>query len=165
MILGAILFALLLGAFVFLVLPSGSAWRRGASAAIFVLLVAIVFTGSLELLGRPKPLRLEWRDAREAEVVSASLREGQGIYVWLQFDGATEPRAYVLPWDIQMAQQLQTAMQQGQARGTQVKMTKPLSPGIDKREPKFYAAPQRALPAKAYNQVSPITYEGSGDHS
>jgi hypothetical protein len=162
MILGAILFALLLGAFVFLVLPSGNAWRRGASATIFVLLVAIVFAGSLELLGRPKPLRLEWREAREAEVVSASLREGQGIYVWLQFDGMNEPRAYVLPWDIKMAQQLQTAMQQGQARGTSVKMTKPFSPGIDKREPKFYAAPQRALPAKSYNQVSPINYEGSG---
>src|SRR5439155_8060597 len=118
MILGAILFALLLGAFVFLVLPSGNAWRRGASATIFVLLVAIVFAGSLELLGRPKPLRLEWRDAREAEVVSASLREGQGIYGWLQFDGMNEPRAYVLPWDIKMSQQLQTAMQQGQATGT-----------------------------------------------
>jgi hypothetical protein len=103
-----------------------SGWRRGASAAIFVLLVAIVFAGSLGLLGRPKPLRLEWRDAREAEVVSASLREGQGIYVWLQFDGVSEPCAYVLPWDIKMAQRLQTAMQQGQAKDTQVKMTKAL---------------------------------------
>src|SRR5262249_14698039 len=103
MILGAVLFALLLGTFVFLVLPSGTAWRRGASAAIFVLLVAIVFAGSLELLGRPKPLRLEWRDAREAEVVSASLREGQGIYVLLTFEGARERGSYFLPWEIRMS--------------------------------------------------------------
>ena len=156
MIISAILFALLLGAFVFLVLPRGKGWQRGASATIFVVLIAVVYAGSIELLSRPKPLRLEWRDAKEAQVVSASLREGEGIYVWLQFDGASEPRSYILPWNMKTAQQLQTAMQEGQAKGTDVKMTMPsASSGLDDREPKFYAEPQQALPDKDYGASSP----------
>jgi len=156
MIISAILFALLLGAFVFLVLPRGNAWQRTASATIFVVLITVVYAGSIELLSRPKPLRLEWRDAKEAQVVSASMREGQGIYVWLQFDGASEPRSYILPWDMKMAQQLQTAMQEGQQKGTDVKMTMPFSSsGLDDREPKFYAMPQQALPDKNYGASSP----------
>jgi len=156
MIISAILFALLLGAFVFLVLPRGNSWQRAASATIFVVLLAVVYAGSIDLLSRPKPLRLEWRDAKEAQVVSASMREGEGIYVWLQFDGASEPRSYILPWDMKTAQQLQTAMQEGQAKGTDVKMTMPSgSSGLDDREPKFYAMPQQAPPDKNYGNSEP----------
>jgi len=150
MIISAILFALLLGAFVFLVLPRGSSWQRAASATIFVILLAVVYGGSIELLSRPKPLRLEWRDAKDAQVVSASLREGEGIYVWLQLDGTSEPRSYILPWNMKVAQQLQTAMQEGQAQGTGVKMVMPFASGLDERDPKFYAMPQPALPDKDY---------------
>ncbi|HZT18407.1 MAG TPA: hypothetical protein VFA23_03330 [Dongiaceae bacterium] len=164
MIASAVLFALILGLFVFLVLPYGRPWQRAISAAVFLVLVVVVFGGSVELLSRPKPLRLEWRDTREAQVVSASLREGQGIYIWIEFDGSSEPRSYILPWNIKTAQQLQTAMRQGQARGTAVKMSMPgASAGLDDREPKFYAKPQQPLPDKSYNQSSPIVYQPS-DH-
>ena len=135
MILSAAIFALLLGAFIFLVLPRGRLWQRATSATVFLVLIAVVYVGSVELLSRPKPLRLEWRDAAQATVLGATLREGQGIYVWLEVAGADEPRAYVLPWDIQMAQQLQNAMQEGQANGTAVQMSMPFEPGLDDREP------------------------------
>lgn len=161
MIFSAAIFALLLGAFIFIVLPRGRLWQRATSATTFLVLIAVVYGGSVELLSRPKPLRLEWRQAAEAKVLGASLREGEGIYVWLQMTGADEPRAYVLPWDMQMAQQLQEAMKEGQTNGTDVQMSMPFDPGLDDREPKFYAAPQQALPDKNYSGSDTIIYRGS----
>jgi len=162
MIISAAIFALLLGAFIFLVLPHGRMWQRATAATVFLVLIGVVYVGSVELLSRPKPMRLEWRDVAQAKVIGATMREGEGIYVWLEVPGANEPRAYALPWDMPMAQQLQTAMQEGQANGTDVQMTMPFDPGLDDREPKFYAAPQQALPEKAYIQVSPVVPDRTG---
>src|SRR5262245_66623964 len=100
----AVAFALLLGAFIFLVLPRGRLWQRATSATIFLVLIGVVYGGSIELLSRPKPLRLEWRDATEAKVLGATMREGEAVYVWLEVPGADMPRAYALPWDLPSAQ-------------------------------------------------------------
>jgi hypothetical protein len=157
MIVSGLAFALLLGAFIFMVLPQARLWQRTASAALFVVLVAVVYAGSAELLGRPKPMRLEWRDAQHAQVLGASMRENEAIYVWLQVEGQSEPRAYRLPWSIQAAQQLQTAMQEGEANGTGVQMTMTGDNGLDQREPKFYATPQAALPDKNYSRIGTLS--------
>src|SRR5262245_51642132 len=158
MILSALAFAVLLGAFVFLVLPCGRRWQRTASAILFMALVAIVYVGSAELLGRPKPLRLEWRDAQHAQVLGSSMRENDAIYLWVQFDDDSEPRAYRLPWSMEAAQQLQTATQEGEANGTGVQMSLSSSDsGLDEREPKFYAAPQPALPDKRYGRIGALS--------
>jgi hypothetical protein len=158
MILSAFAFALLLGAFVFLVLPRGRLWQRTASAGLFVVLVAIVYAGAAEILGRPKPLRMEWRDPQHAKVLASSMRENDAIYLWLQFDNGAEPRAYRLPWSIEAAQQLQTATQQGEASGTGVQMTMTAGDrGLDEREPKFYAEPQAPLPDKNYGRLGALS--------
>jgi hypothetical protein len=156
----AVAFALLLGTFIFLVLPRGRLWQRATSATVFLVLIAVVYGGSIELLSRPKPLRLElWQEADKAKVLGASMREGEAIYVWLQFPGTDEPRAYILPWDMKMAQQLQNAMQEGQSNGTDVNMSKPFDSGLDDREPKFYATPQQALPDKNYSGGDTLVFE------
>jgi hypothetical protein len=147
----AIAFALLLGAFIFLVLPCGRRWQRAAATSLFLVLIAVLYGGSLELLGRAKPLRLElWQQADRAKVVAATMREGVAIYVWLEFPASDEPRAYAMPWNTQMAQELQSAMQESQANGTEVNMSKPFEAGLDDREAKFYATPQQPLPEKNY---------------
>ena len=64
MIVSAIVFALLLGAFIFLILPRAGLARRAFRWVSSCVLIAIVYGGSIELLGRPKPLRLEWRGGR-----------------------------------------------------------------------------------------------------
>jgi hypothetical protein len=159
MILFAIIFALLLGAFVFLILPRAGLARRAFSVGMFVVLIAVVYGGCVEVLGRPKPLRLEWRDVADAQVVSAVPVENQGIYVWLIVPGASEPCAYVLPWSLQAAQQLQEAMSQAEADGTAVRMTMPAEPSLDDREPLFYAMPQPAMPPKDYQDGRPLVYQ------
>jgi hypothetical protein len=158
MIVSAIVFALLLGAFIFLILPRAGLVRRALSVGIFVLLIALVYGGSIELLGRPKPLRLEWRDAADARVVSALPVENEAIYVWLMMSESSEPCAYALPWSLQAAQQLQEAMSQAEAAGTTVRMTMPFEASLDDREPMFYAMPQPAMPPKEYQEGSPLVH-------
>ena len=159
MIISAIVFALLLGAFVFLILPRAGLARRTLSVGMFVVLIAVVYGGCIELLGRPKPLRLEWRDAADAEVVSAVPVENKAIYVWLIMPDSSEPCAYVLPWSLQAAQQLQEAMSQAEADGTAVRMTMPFESSLDDREPMFYAMPQPAMPPKDYQHGSPLVHQ------
>jgi hypothetical protein len=159
MIISAIVFALLLGTFIFLILPRAGLARRALSVGIFVLLIAVVYGGAIELLGRPKPLRLEWRDAADAQVLSAVPVENEAIYLWLIRPDSSEPRAYVLPWSVQAAQQLQEAMSQAQADGTAVRMTMPFESGLEDREPMFYAMPQPAMPPKDYQGEPPLVYQ------
>jgi hypothetical protein len=161
MIIFAIVFALLLGAFVFLILPRAGLARRTLSVGVFLVLIGIVYGGAVELLGRPKPLRLEWRDAAHAQVLSALPVESKAIYLWLVMPGAAEPSAYVLPWSLQAAQQLQEAMSQAEADGTGVRMTLPFEPSLDDREPMFYALPQPAMPPKDY-EGGPLVYRQPG---
>jgi hypothetical protein len=158
MIVSAIVFALLLGLFVFGVLPRQSGRRRYVSVGVFIALVAVVYGGTIEVMSKPKPVSLEWRDVSEAKVLGASLREGEAIYVWLEIEGADAPLAYELPWSQEAAQQLQGAMSAAAEMGTAVAMTQPFDSGLDDREPKFYATPQPAMPVKDYAAVA----EGDG---
>jgi hypothetical protein len=164
MIFGAIAFALLLGAFVFRVLPRGVVWQRSASAALFVLLVGLVYGGAVELMGQPKPMRLEWRGGmEEADVLGASMAEGEAIYVLLQAPDGSPPRFYEIPWTEPAAEALQQAMREGQENGTGVKMAgggQGGQPGNDTREPMFYAEPQQALPDKNYRTAQSTDLTG-----
>jgi hypothetical protein len=154
---GAI-FALLLGIYVFAVLPQAGLFRRAISVGIFLALVAVIYGGASELLGRPKPLWLEWRSADKAQVVSAVPVENQAIYLWITVPASPEPRTYVLPWSQEAAQQLQNAMNEAEADGTQVEMAMALAGDPDHAEPVFYAKPQPPLPLKDYRGGEALTY-------
>ena len=164
MIIAAIIFALLLGAYVFLLLPRARTAQRGVAIGVFFVLVGLVYGGAMELLGRPKPLRLEWRDGAAAEVVSAVPVEDKAIYLWVAMPDEPEPRAYVLPWSTQVAQQLQDAMNAAEAQGTQVEMASSMEQGLDQDEPLFYARPQPPMPAKNYQVAGPLVY-AQPDHA
>ncbi|PZV34005.1 hypothetical protein [Mesorhizobium kowhaii] len=160
MMIAPIIFALLLGAFIFVILPHAGFVRRTLSVGIFLALITVVYVGASELLGRPKPMTLEWRDTAKAQVVGAFPIENEAIYVWLTTPGSAEPRFYVLPWSQQAAQQLQDAMGKAEADGTGVEMKmQATDAGLDTREPMFYARPQPALPTKDYQRgASPLVY-------
>src|SRR5262249_4630144 len=111
----------------------------------------------IDLLGRPKPVRLEWRDLQEAEVLSSSVRENHAIYVWLQASPDSEPLSYALPWDIKMAQQLQTAMEEGEASGTGVQMNMSRETGNAPGARLFSPLPRPPLPDKNYSAIPLVT--------
>lgn len=90
---------------------------RSGYARLFILVFALLaygalFTGPLQLLSYAKPTSMEWvnRNVEEAEVLHAELREGDGIYLLLDWYGT--PRYYKLNWDPDLAQQLIEAMEE-----------------------------------------------------
>lgn len=139
-------------------------WVRGVAVATAMLFVPLALIALIGLLSRPKPVALEWDGAglRDARVIAASLREGEAIYVWLQIDRDGAPRAYVLPWDRQQAEDLQRAMREARAKRTGLRMRQPFEPTWDRREPRFYALPQPPMPPKTPPGEAPATYVRPG---
>ena len=115
-----------------------------SALALTAVLMASSYGGFVELLGRPKPASLEWvAQNEEATVVGARMREGEAIYLWLELESPSEPRAYVLPWSQSNAEQLQRAMQEVESKGGQVRMRGPFQAQQETEEQLFYAQPQR----------------------
>jgi len=139
--------------------PRRLAVKLLAVAGVTLFLPA-VYAGFAQLLALPKPVALEWwqAHAEEATVLAASLREDEAIYVWLQLEGVDEPRAYALPWQRDLAEQLQAAQREADESQTQVQMRFPFEDSLDDRDPKFYAMPQPQLPAKDLDRTPPQTY-------
>jgi hypothetical protein len=153
--------ALILGAFAFVGLPFGSHTRRTLVSASFAVIIAVVFFGYSDMLGRPKSTRLEVLRSgdREAKVLGSYIREGSGIYLWLLLPGAGEPRYYVRPWDRASAQALQKAIEDdAQQHGGGIVMQVPFERSWEKREPVFHALPQPKLPDKGAAPPPSITY-------
>lgn len=132
--------------------------------ATMVLFLPLAYASLVGLLSKPKPVDLEWwlAEAAEAEVVASRMVENEGIYLWLQLVGISEPRAYVLPWDRASAEQLQQALREAEQNQSGVQMRLPFEPSLDNREPKFYALPQPALPPKDLVQPPPEFYQPPG---
>jgi hypothetical protein len=84
--------------------PRRLAMKLLAVAGVTLFLPA-AYAGFAQLLALPKPVALEWWQARteEATVLAASLREDEAIYLWLQLKDVSEPRAYELPWHLSFA--------------------------------------------------------------
>ncbi len=125
-------------------------WLKLSALGLSGLMMATAYTGLVNLLGRPKPANLEWALATvpDATVLGATMRENEAIYLWLKFEGNPEPLSYALPWNLEMAKELQNAMRQAKGSGTKVRMRNPFDRSLDRVEPMFYAEPQPALPLK-----------------
>lgn len=124
--------------------------QKIGALALAALLFPLTFAALAELLSRSKPVALEWwsNRAESADVLAAHIKEDEGVHLWLMLEGENEPRAFVLPWDLRMAEALQEAMNQAEQDGSNVKMRLPFERSFDQREPRFYALPIPGLPPK-----------------
>lgn len=124
---------------------------RVGSVALLALTAAVAYGAFNDLLSRPKPAALEFSrpGIEEVEVLGAALREGQGIYLWLRLPDVTEPRYYVLPWRLGLAEELQKTMREAERNRSGLIMRLPFEKGLEERDvPRFYAVPQPKLPDK-----------------
>jgi hypothetical protein len=128
------------------------------------LYVPLGYASLSELMSTPKPVSLEWWLSRtnEATVLASSIREGKGIYLWLQLTNVEEPRAYVLPWKKELAEDLQKAMREAESAESGVGVRLPFEPSLENQEPKFYALPQPAMPPKDMTDPPPTYYKQPG---
>ncbi|MDX1432774.1 MAG: hypothetical protein R3286_10035 [Gammaproteobacteria bacterium] len=125
-------------------------WMKVSALVLVTGFLPTVYLSYADLLSRPKPANLEWwhENADEATVVASRLRENESIFLWLEVQGVGEPRAYVMPWQQELAKQLHGAQREAEANGTEVRMRKPFRFRSEEQEPLFYAEPQPPLPAK-----------------
>ena len=143
--------ALLLGAFAFIGLPAMTRRCRAGIASFFAILLAVLFFGYSDMLGRPKSTTLELTraGAEDVKVLGSYMLEGKGVYLWVQFPSVDEPRYYQLPWDENTAKALQEAVRKNaDNHGGGVRMRLPFEFSWDRREPLFYQTPQPKLPDK-----------------
>jgi len=136
-------------------------WIRAGALAVAVLFLPLAYVSFASLLSKPKPVDLEWwlGEADEATVLSSSIQEDVGIFLWLQLAEIEEPRAYVLPWSRDLAEQLQEAAREAEEQDGKLRMRMPFEPSLDELEPKFYAMPQPALPPKDLDRPPPKMYQ------
>ena len=102
-------------------------WVKASAVGATALVMGIAYVGFLDLLSKPKPVRMEWamRSVEEAQLLGSMTSEGEAIYVWLRIVGVSEPRAYVMPWSRIVAQQLQEAMQEARDNRNGVRIRRP----------------------------------------
>jgi len=151
-----LLFAALSALALLLVLVS-LRWSRNSRGRtlillLFAMMLPAAYAAPASLLGRAKPVTLEWLGSKvqEATVLSAIFKEDEAIYLTLLWGPA--PNLYKLPWDRNMAEQLQQAMREADRNGTHPMMKLPFEKSWDDREPRFYALPQPKMPDKPYEQ-------------
>jgi hypothetical protein len=136
-------------------------WLKVSALVLALLFLPATYVSVVELLSRPKPIALEWKQPNfaEAKVLAADMREGENIYLWLRMPGVEEPRFYVLPWDQELAKQLHSAQRDASARGTAVHARNLFKTSQNREQPKFYAMPQPALPPKQPPVYDPLIFE------
>ncbi len=127
-------------------------WIKICAVLATALFMPAAYAGLFDLLSRPKPIAFEWIEAsaKEAMVLGATIREGEAIYLWLLIDGVMEPRYYVMPWSLELAQELQTVLRQARGGDGGVAMRLPFERSLARDYPIFYKTPQPAFPLKDY---------------
>lgn len=140
---------------------------KGTALATTIVFLPLAYGSMAGLLGKPKPTGLAWwsDNGAEATVLASRIEEDEAIYLWLQLPDVSEPRAYVLPWNRDAAEELQDAEREAQENGTQLKMRLPFEPSLEDRERKFYALPQPALPRKPHPGPGPEVFEPRGQEA
>lgn len=124
---------------------------RASGLVVFVAIVGTSFFAFVELLGRPKPIDFAsvGNATEAATVISSYYREEEAIYLWIRGNDEPEPRAYVLPWDIEAAKDLQKAKAKAEAQGTEVTVRKgKKSKNSGRGEWEFSTTDHKTLPAK-----------------
>ena len=102
---------------------------RVIASCVVVLFLPTVYLQFTELLSKPKPIAFEWyeRERAKVEVLAVSLHEGEAIYLWLRFPDSREPRAYVAPWNVKVAEKFEKVLEEAVKQDGKVEMRDPFS--------------------------------------
>lgn len=100
---------------------------RLLAVAVTTLFLPVVYVQMAEMLSKPKPTSFEWyeRQTEEAVVLGVSLHEGESIYLWLRLADSVEPRYYVVPWNLSLAERLEEAMDEALQSNSMILLKNP----------------------------------------
>lgn len=102
-------------------------WVRIVAVSIVTIFIPAMYFHMTELLSRPKPMSFEWyqRANDEAVVLGVSLKEQVSIHLWLQLTGSSEPRNFVVPWNVKLAEKLEDAVEDAVRQNSTVVLRNP----------------------------------------
>ncbi len=100
---------------------------RVLAITITALFIPLVYMQLIEMLSKPKPMSFEWyqRNEEKAVLLGISLHEGESIYLWLRLAGSFEPRYYVIPWNLRLAERLEDAADEAVRRNSTIVLKNP----------------------------------------
>ena len=55
------------------------------------------------------------------------MHEGEAIYLWVRFPDSREPRAYVAPWNVKVAEKFEKVLEEAVKQDGKVEMRDPFS--------------------------------------
>lgn len=123
-------------------------WARLATLGLMMVAFASSVLAYSDLLSRPKPTSLEWIRVEHGQILGNFNMPDIGIFVYLLLPGHEEPRSYKIPWDKDLAKQIEDAVREGQKNGTGAALKMPFEPSWSEDPPMPYAIPQPKLPLK-----------------
>lgn len=139
---------------------------RTLVVALFIAMLPVSYVAYSDLIGRPKPIAVEWvrSNIEEAKVIGYVLLEDQGIYLYLGIPGDKEPMSYKLPWDTKTAEKIQKAGEAARKQDTDLMVRNPFGipyeKSLEERERMFYPRPQPKSPDKPAELQAPLEYQG-----
>ena len=100
---------------------------RVLAVVITALFIPVAYLQLIGMLSKPKPMSFEWfeRSVQKAIVLGVSLHEEESIYLWLRPEGSFEPRYYVVPWNMKLAEKLEDAVDKAASKNSTVVLENP----------------------------------------
>ena len=100
---------------------------RVLAVVITTLFIPVAYLQLIGMLSKPKPMSFEWfeRSVKKAIVLGVSLHEDESIYLWLRPEGSFEPRYYVVPWNMKLAEKLEDAVDKAASKNSTVVLENP----------------------------------------
>lgn len=148
---------------------------RGYLTISFIFVLILGGISYIQLMSTPKPMSMEWikSELEAAEIVGASIiprGEDQGIYLWLKLGNPYKeetfymmPFYYAIPYNEQMAQQLQKGIEESKKYGTPLVMRSPFDNSWENRQdtPRFHSdPPEKWMPPKGGRQNEDHQFRG-----
>ena len=135
---------------------------RVTAVVIVALFLPVLYLQMLEMLSKPKPMSFEWYEANanRAQLLGASMIEGESIFLWLRIDNSLEPRSYVVPWNLKLAEKLENDVTNAIRRNSTVIIKKPFyrrsleewgDLNIEIKPPPLLPQKNPPLPAQVFN--------------
>lgn len=109
-------------------------WVRFAAVGVVMLFIPIAYVQLVELLSKPKPMEFAWfeRNRSQAMVLGIDFDEGKSIFLWLRLQDETEPRYFVIPWSLPLAERLQEGLEDAVKKNSILVIKNPfIKPGPD----------------------------------
>jgi len=96
--------------------------KKISSSFLYMMFLLFILACFLEIKGTPKNIKYEWRNLKENTIIATYEDEPKSIYIWIKIADSIEPVSYVIPWSIEMAENLRKAKEKSKGNNTDMEM-------------------------------------------